>query len=177
MNKLKVNFDEIQKAMEDIARDSFDYFLDSETGEVIAFSEEMLKEAQSILHLDDFDDMMDKIESIEFDEVPDLPEYIGDEVEMILEILLDESARYIRVPERPSSAAFSSMSRFIDTIADPALKAALSTALDGKGAFRNFKEVLVQNPKERKRWHSHNAKTIKKEIREWLHSIGLDPLS
>ena len=118
MKKLKVNFDEIQKAMEDVVRDNFDYFLDIETGEVIAFSEEMLEEAQSSLHVEDFDDMMDEIESIEFDEVPDLPEYMEDEVETILDILLDESGRYFRIPERPSSVAYESMSRFIDTVAD-----------------------------------------------------------
>ncbi len=177
MKKLKVNFDEIQKAMEDVVRDNFDYFLDIETGEVIAFSEEMLEEAQSSLHVEEFDDLMDEIESIEFDEVPDLPEYMEDEVEIILEILLDESGRYFRIPERPSSVAYESMSRFIDTVTDPALKTKLRDALDGKGAFRNFKDVLVHHPKERKRWHSDNAKTMKKEIRGWLHTIGADPLS
>lgn len=177
MKKLKVNFDEIQKAMEDVVRDNFDYFLDVETGEIITFSEEMLEEAQSSLHVEDFDDMMDEIESIEFDEVPDLPEYMEDEVETILDILLDESGRYFRIPERPSSVAYESMSRFIDTVADSDLKTKLRDALDGKGAFRNFKDVLVQHPKERKRWHSHNAKTMKKEIRGWLHTIGADPLS
>ena len=34
MKKLKIDFDEIQKAMEDVVRDTFDYFLDIETGEV-----------------------------------------------------------------------------------------------------------------------------------------------
>lgn len=177
MKKLKVNFDEIQKAMEDVVRDNFDYFLDLQTGEVIAFSEEMLDEALSSLHVEDFDDMMDEIESIEFDEVPDLPEYMEAEVEMILEILLDESSRYFRIPERPSSVAFESMFRFIDTVADPALKTDLHNALDGKGAFRSFKDVLVRHPKERKRWHTHNAKTMKKEISEWLRSLGTDSLS
>ncbi|MDQ7787887.1 MAG: UPF0158 family protein [Thermodesulfovibrionales bacterium] len=177
MKKLKVNFDEIQKAMEDVVRDNFDYFLDIATGEVIAFSEEMLEEAQSRLHVEDFDDMMDEIESIEFDELPDLPEYMEDEVEIILEILLDESGQYVRIPERPSSTAYTSMSLFIETVADPALKTKLLDALDGKGAFRNFKDVLVHYPKERKRWHSYNAKTIKKEINEWLHIIGANSLS
>ena len=46
MKKQKVNFDEIQKAMEDVSRDTFDYFLDMVTGEVIAFSEEILSEVK-----------------------------------------------------------------------------------------------------------------------------------
>ncbi len=38
----KINFDDIQKAMEDVVRDTFDYFLDVETGEVMTFSDEIL---------------------------------------------------------------------------------------------------------------------------------------
>ena len=38
IKKLKVKFDDIQKAMEDVLRDRFDYFFDAHTGEVISFS-------------------------------------------------------------------------------------------------------------------------------------------
>ncbi|MFZ5906318.1 MAG: UPF0158 family protein [Nitrospirota bacterium] len=172
-----MNFDEIQKAMEDVLRDTFDYFLDTETGEVTTLSEEMLREVQSRLHIEDFDDVVDEIESIEFDEVPDLPGYLEDEVEILIEILLDERGRYLRIPERQSSVAYESMSRFIDTVADSALKTKLRNALDGKGAFRCFKDVLVHYPKERKRWHCFNAKVMKREIREWLSANGLEAFS
>ena len=69
------------------------------------------------------------------------------------------------------------MTGFIETVDDPALKEALSSALDGKGAFRKFKDILLDYPKERKKWHGYNAKAMKKEIIGWLDSLGIEPLS
>lgn len=173
MKKLFVDFDQIQKAMEDVVRDTFDYFLDLETGEVISLSEEIIHELKTRLSDDELDEMEDHIEYVEFDEEPDIPDWMTDEMEMILEILLDESGRYIRIPERQNRIAYQSMNAFLDTIQDPLLKEDLSAALNGKGAFRKFKDALVRFPRERKRWHGHNAKAMKKESNEWLASLGI----
>ncbi|MDI6890575.1 MAG: UPF0158 family protein [Thermodesulfovibrionales bacterium] len=175
MKKLRVNFDEIQKAMEDVVRDSFDYFLDLRTGEIIALSEDILSEVRVRLYEGNYDDIGDNIEYIQFDEEPDLPYWMEDEVELALEVLLGEDGRYIRIPERDSSGAHNIMADFIETVKDPALKEELTNALDGKGAFRRFKNVLIDYPKERKRWHGYNAKAMKKIIIEWLESIGVKP--
>lgn len=176
MKKLKVNFDEIQKAMEDVVRDTFDYFIDLGTGEVMAFSEEILNEVKSRLYESDSDEIGDEIEYIEFDEEPEIPDWMVDEVELVLEILLDNNERFIRIPERESHSAYRSMSEFLDTVDDISLREELSTVLNGKGAFRRFKDILLQYPKERKRWHGYNAKTIKWEVIEWLTSIGVEPV-
>ncbi|OIP60538.1 MAG: hypothetical protein COY75_00750 [Nitrospirae bacterium CG_4_10_14_0_8_um_filter_41_23] len=177
MKKQKVNFDEIQKAMEDVSRDTFDYFLDMVTGEVIAFSEEILNEVKSRLYDSDSDEIGDEIEYIEFDEEPDLPVWMEDEVELALEILLDEEGRYVRIPERGPTMAYKSMAEFIETVENRLLREELSNALNGKGAFRRFKDVLIDYPKERKRWHGFNAKAMKRKIIEWLRSIGVEPIS
>lgn len=176
MKQLKVNFDEIQKAMEDVSRDSFDYFLDSESGEVLTFSEEILNEVKGRLYEDDSEEIGDDIEYIEFDEIPELPDWMEDEIELALEIIFDVQGRYFRIPERRSSLAFQTKAAFIDLLENEGLKAKLSAALNGKGAFRNFKDVLLENPKVRKRWHGYNAKALKKEIVQWLHSIGIEPV-
>lgn len=177
VQSLKIDFEEVRKAMEDVSRDTFDYFLDMTTGEVIPFSEEILNELKSRLYDNDSDEIEDDIEYIEFDEEPDLPVWMEDEVELALEILLDEEGRYVRIPERQPAAAYKSMSDFIDTVEDTVLKEELSKALNGKGAFRRFKDVLVDYPKERKRWHGYNAKAMKREIIEWLPSAGVEPVS
>lgn len=176
MKKLKVNFDEIQKAREDVVRDTFDYFFDLETGEVMAFSEEILREVKSRLYESDCDEIGDDIQYIEFDQEPEIPDWMLDEVELALEILLDENERYIRIPERESRMAYQSMAGFIETVDDLALKEELFTSLNGKGAFRRFKDTLLDYPKERKRWHGYNAKTMKGEVVEWLGSKGVEPI-
>jgi hypothetical protein len=173
MKSLEVDFDEIQKAMEDVARDTFDYFLDLETGEVMPLSEEIVQEMKARLADDEFEGIEDDIEYIEFDEEPEIPDWMTDEMEIILEILLDESGRYLRIPERGNGAAYQSMNDFIETVGDLPLKKELTSALNGKGAFRKFKDVLIRFPGERKRWHGFNAKAMKKESIEWLKSHGI----
>lgn len=173
MKRLRVNFDEIQKAMEDVVRDAFEYFLDLETGEVMALSEDITKEVMS--RLGDTDEIEGHVEYIEYDEEPDLPYWMEDEIELSLDILLDESGRYVRIPERDSSEAHKAMTGFIETLQNPVLEEELVSALNGKGAFRRFKDVLIGYPKERKQWHGYNAKVMKKVITEWLHALGIEP--
>jgi len=175
MKKVRVNFDEIQKAMEDVVRDAFEYFLELETGEVIALSEDIKKDVISRLCEGDSDELEDHVEYIEYDEVPDLPYWMEDEIELSLDILLDESGRYIRIPERDSTEAHKAMTDFIETVNDPLLKGELLSALNGRGAFRRFKDVLIGYPKERKQWHGYNAKVMRKVITEWLHALGIEP--
>jgi hypothetical protein len=173
MKTLKINFDEIQKAMEDVVRDTFDYYLDLETGEVAAFSEEILGEARSRLYDSESEEIDDDTEYMEFDEEPELPEWMVDEIELALEILLDEE-RFVRIPERSSGMAFEAMAEFADSVEDPSLREKLHSALDGKGAFRKFKDTLIDYPRQRKRWHGYNAKAIENEITEWLASLGIE---
>lgn len=173
--KLSIDFDEIQKAMEDITRDSFDYFFDLRTGEVITLSEEILNEARERLTEGDFEDLGDDIEYIEFAEEPDIPYWMEDEVELALDVLLNEGNRYVQIPERDSGEAYITMIEFIKTIRDPLLKEELTVAINGKGAFRKFKNVLLEYPKERKRWHAFNAKTMRNIIKDWLLSLGIKP--
>ncbi|NWF52133.1 MAG: hypothetical protein HXY47_03535 [Nitrospirae bacterium] len=175
VKKLIIDYDEIQKAMEDITRDSFDYFLDLRTGGVIALSEDILSEVRERITDGDFEDLGDDIEYIEFAEEPDLPYWMEDEIELALEVLLNERSRYVQIPERDSEEAYNIMNEFIKTIGDPVLKEELTVALSGKGAFRKFKNVLLEYPKERKKWHAFNAKAMKNTITEWLVSLGIKP--
>jgi uncharacterized protein len=175
--KLRINFDEVQKAMEDISRDSFDYYLNLKTGEVMTFSEEILNEIRSRLYPDDSDEIEDNIEYMELDWEPELPGWMEDEIELVLDILLDENGQYVRIPERKSSLAFTSMAAFAGTVEDPALAEELLHCLDGKGAFRKFKDTLMNRPRERKKWHGYNAKAMREEITEWLSELGIEPVS
>src|SRR3990170_5832315 len=139
MKLLEIDFDEIQKAMEDVVRDSFDYFLDLRTGEVVALSEDILDEVGERLYEGEFDEIGDSVEYIEFSEEPVLPFWMEDEVDLILDVILDKKGRYVRIPERYSAEAHQVMSEFLETIEDHVLRGELTHALNGKGAFRRFK--------------------------------------
>lgn len=171
MRRLKINFDEIQKAQEDTERDAFDYFLDKKTGEVIILSQDIINRAWEILS-ESYDDIAD-FEDVEPDEIPDIPEWMEDEIELALDIFMNEHDHHVRIPERNPAKTYAAMTEFAATVQDHTLKDSLCSVLDGSGSFRKFKDILAPFPKERKLWHGFNAKASKKEIEEWLNTCQL----
>lgn len=173
MKRLNIDFDEIQKAMEDVSREAFEYFLDIETGDVIILSEDIINRAQQILD-ETYDEDMADYEEVEFDEDYDIPEWMEDEIELALDIFIVEKDRYVRIPERNPLNGYTAMREFTDRLENIQLKEKLQNILDGKGAFRRFKDALEPYPKERKLWYGFNAKTMKKEIEEWLKTVAIE---
>lgn len=173
MKKQHINFDEVQKAAEDTEREAFEYFLDRESGEVIILSAEIITLARDILSQSYDDDAAD-YEEVEPDEVPNIPEWMEDEIELSLHVFLQEHERYERIPERKPSDTYAAMKNFAETLEDRKLGELLLTALDGQGSFRKFKNLLAPYPKERKLWYNFNAKAAKKEIESWLKTQGIE---
>ncbi|OGW25676.1 MAG: hypothetical protein A2X59_02910 [Nitrospirae bacterium GWC2_42_7] len=173
MKKLKIDFDEIQKAAEDTERNAFDYFLDTETGDVIVLSQDIIVRAEQTLE-EAYDEDMADFDEVHFDEVTEIPDWMEDEVELALNIFLHDKDRYERIPERIHSNGYSAMKEFSDTIENLQLKEHLLAILDGKGAFRRFKDALEPYPKERKKWYGFNAAFAKKDIEKWLKTIGVE---
>jgi len=159
--------------MEDTVRDAFDYFLDTETGDVIILSEDIINKAHAVLE-EDFDEDIADYEEVIFDKEHDIPDWMEEEVELALDIFLNEPERYVRIPERRSQSGFEAMRQFTERLEDLELKEQLMHILDGQGAFRRFKDALDQYPKEKKAWYGFNAKHSKKEITDWLKTAGIE---
>jgi hypothetical protein len=60
------------------------------------------------------------------------------------------------------------MTRFIETVKSEALRAALTASIDGVGAFRQFKQVLRAEPRERERWFTFRSGLLRVQIEAWL---------
>ena len=174
MKTLKIDLDEIQKAMEDVSREAFEYFLDTDTGEVIILSDDIIERAQNILY-ERIDEDMEDYDEVEFDEETDVPDWMEEEIELALDIFLLGKEHYVRIPERYSGHAYAAMQEFTEALDDVPLRQELRDILNGKGAFRKFKDALEPYPKERKMWYGYNAKKAKREIGEWLKSLGIEP--
>lgn len=170
---LKVDINEIQKAMEDVSRDAYDYFLDLETGEVITISVDMLEKAEATLYKDLYKDD-EPISNDREVEGFDMPEWLEKEVELAVKIF-SEDERYIRIPEREPREAFALIKEFVEGIDELQPHDRLSNAISGKGAFSRFKKVLAYYPVYREKWFAFNANAMKNEIAEWLESIGIKP--
>jgi hypothetical protein len=166
------DYDGIQKAMEDTEREAFDYYLDLNSGEVVVLSSEIIGMAQDILG-SAYDDDSDDFDDVEPDEVPEIPEWMEDEIELALDVLMHEEEKYIRIPERSPQHAYNSMKAYAETLEDDKLRTDLLATLDGPGSFRAFKDLLDPHPKLKKKWYTFNAAETKKEIAAWISSIQI----
>ncbi len=83
--------------------------------------------------------------------------------------------RFLYIEPRPSREGYRSMQRFIETVEDEQLQRALSQALVGKGAFRRFKDLLLDHPDERKRWFAFKDKEVFGYAVKWLEKNGITP--
>ena len=160
MKKLKADMEMIANAMEDVARMDMDYYLDKETGEVIITSEETFRYAE--------EEDEDKIRE-------GLPDWQKEDIKLAKDILFKNPDRYICIPERPSYEGYNLMVEFAEKVEDELLREKLSIALDGKGAFRRFKNVIADYPDYREKWFKFRDERLNKKVIEWLNSIGIEP--
>lgn len=77
---------------------------------------------------------------------------------------------YIRIDPASSREQYRWMERFVGSVSDEALRQRLTIAIDGKGAFRRFKDVLIAYPAERERWFSYRADLLHWHIHNWLET-------
>ncbi len=151
----------IANAMEDVARMDMDYYLDKETGEVIVISEETFRYAQ--------EEDEDKIRE-------SLPDWQKEDINLAQDILFNNPDRYICISERPSYEGYNLMVEFAEKVEDELLREKLYISLDGKGAFRRFKNVIADYPDYREKWFKFRDERLNEEVIEWLNSIGIEPV-
>jgi predicted nucleotidyltransferase len=156
MKRLKVDLLRLMSAFEDASWET-SYYLDLETGEVIMLTSDELGYV---------------------DEPPDWPlsEWEQDMVKLAEEIWRDDGKRYLGVPEGDSHQAYRTMEDFIATVKDEHLRELLWVAIRGRGAFRRFKDVLYDYPRERERWFTFSDTQMRGRVLDWLESEGIEPI-
>jgi len=82
---------------------------------------------------------------------------------------------YIYIEPISSREQYRWMEEFIEMVEESNLKDKLNIAIDGKGAFRRFKDVLVGYPAERERWFGKRASKLRVHMTEWLTAKHLEP--
>lgn len=87
----------------------------------------------------------------------------------------DDPDRFEEIPKADSREGYQDMEDFIETIQDEHIAEVLSTAIEGRGAFRRFKDTLLRYPDERERWFKFKDDLMKQRAMEWLDEIGVKP--
>src|SRR4051812_15701004 len=82
-------------------------------------------------------------------------------------------AGYMRIDPVSSREQYRWMERFIATVEEPELRQKLVASIDGKGAFRRFKDVLMTFPIDRERWFAFRSERLRIAIEAWLDAHGL----
>ena len=77
---------------------------------------------------------------------------------------------FLRVEPASSREQYRWMEKFVGSVTDEALRERLIISVDGKGAFRRFKDVLLAYPAERERWFSYRAELLHWHMQQWLES-------
>lgn len=135
---LPVSLDDVAEAMSMTMRDTIEWYLDTQTGEVLMISSDMTED----------DEMREAIEE-------------------------NADERFQRIPEMEPHESYEIMEDFVATVEDGGLRLRLSDAIAGKGAFRRFKNVLLDVPTERERWFAFEADRQRQGAIDWLCSIHI----
>lgn len=155
MRKVKIDWMELSGAFESGSWEAH-YYLDLETGKVLLITSEV---------------------SHYLEEEPDY-ELSDWEQEMLQEARqIDEGfgTRYITIPEQDSHEGYRDIERFIVTVRDQRLQDQLWRAVQGRGAFRRFKDVLLDHPDERERWFAFSDRCVHERMMDWLRFEGIEP--
>ena len=81
---------------------------------------------------------------------------------------------FVRIEPAASREQYRWMERFVGMVTDENLRERLMIAIDGKGAFRRFKDVLVAYPAERERWFSFRGDLLHWHMARWLERETLE---
>jgi hypothetical protein len=99
----------------------------------------------------------------------------GDPEATINRQLVSENIRnFLRVEPASSREQYRWMEKFVGSVSDEPLRERLIISIDGKGAFRRFKDVLLAYPAERERWFSYRAELLHWHIQQWLEQHDIN---
>ena len=86
-------------------------------------------------------------------------------------------SEYMRVEPVSSREQYRWMERFIPLVEEGELRQKLLGAIDGKGAFRRFKDVLMGHVQERERWFAFRSERLRVFMEAWLGAHAMRPIA
>jgi hypothetical protein len=94
-----------------------------------------------------------------------------------MHVRIASDGNYLRIDPVSSREQYRWMERFIPMVDEVDLRGKLGQAIDGKGAFRRFKDVLMSYATERERWFAFRSERLRTFMEAWLaaHAIKAVP--
>jgi Uncharacterised protein family (UPF0158) len=85
-----------------------------------------------------------------------------------------QKERYLAVVPASSREQYKWMEKFVGTVTEENLRERLLISIDGKGAFRRFKDLLVHYPGIRERWYTYRGVHLHHHISNWIKDENLN---
>jgi hypothetical protein len=174
MRKLKVDLGDLQDAL-DNEFPELHYFLDLETGAVALVSDERNRELETLY--DELGEAAQKSECVRSAiEQRNVPDWQKEELRAADQVEAGFGTRYIRIEPLDPHADYEDMEEFISTVRDTRLRERLWRAISGRGAFRSFRDVLDDYPRERQRWFEFGDAQARQRALDWLAEENIEPI-
>jgi len=94
-----------------------------------------------------------------------------------MHVRIASDGNYLRVDPVSSREQYRWMERFIPMVDEPDLRGKLAQAIDGKGAFRRFKDVLMNFATERERWFAFRSERLRTFMEAWLNAHAIQAIA
>lgn len=85
-----------------------------------------------------------------------------------MHVRIASDGNYLRIDPVSSREQYRWMERFIPMVDEGELRTKLVQAIDGKGAFRRFKDVLMSYSADRERWFAFRSERLRTFMEAWL---------
>ena len=173
--KVKVDLDELAMAL-DTDFSELHQYRDLETGRIVPIMPEFAWELE---------EMNGEIYDEDGNQIVTLEDYLqqrGDpdwQREMMLEadeVEMGYGVRYIRVERDDPYDDYRTMERFIGTIEDADLRERLWNAIQGRGAFRCFRDQLARHQQVREDWFAFKDARLQRRVAGWLEYHDIEPV-
>ncbi|NBD26477.1 UPF0158 family protein [Paenibacillus glycinis] len=148
--KLMDLVDEIEMKMDDTYT-----YINSITGEVITLSREEIGAAEDEMSLERF------------------PEWQRENIERAMQILEDEDGIYVDFTLRNDFNEYKLMEDFIGALEDEEIREKLSEEIQGRGAFRRFKDYITEHDVD-KQWYAYKERKLKEFVIEWCKEHDIE---
>ena len=94
-----------------------------------------------------------------------------------MHVRIASDGNYLRIDPVSSREQYRWMERFIPMVDDNDLRGKLTQAIDGKGAFRRFKDVLMSFATERERWFAFRSERLRTFMEAWLSAHAIKAIA
>jgi hypothetical protein len=130
-------------------------FINTNTGEVITLMREEVGAAEDETPLENF------------------PDWQRENIKKATSIIEDEDGVYVGFTLRNDYNEYDIIQDFIGTLMDEDIREKMNEAIQGRGAFRRFKDGIIEHDVD-KHWYRYKESKIKELVIEWCKEHDIE---